>query len=141
MNTVDDIARQSKIHAGETSTLDAARRGVVAFLTAHDMPAAVQDWARLVVSELATNAIQFSPGSPYTVGVELTADRRTTTLAVRSVGTAKDIPLGTLPTDDPDGRLGSSGRGLKIVRAMSGSLDVVDNRDGTISVVASRPAG
>lgn len=140
MNTVDDIARQAKTHPGETSSLDAARRTVVTFLHAHDMPAAVQEWARLVVSELATNAIQFSPGKAYTVGVELTADRRTATIAVRSVGTPTDIPAEALPTSDANGQLQSSGRGLTIVRAMSASLDIVGHGDGTVSVIARRPA-
>src|SRR5512138_875182 len=60
-------ARLDRAYEGSSTTLRRARGDVVSWLDHHGVDPELQDRAALVVSELATNAVQASPGSEYNV--------------------------------------------------------------------------
>lgn len=121
---------------GETASLEPARLLVCEFLMGQGYEGRVLDVAKLIVSELATNAIQFSPAEDYTVVVELAAEARTASIGVRSTGARTDIPDPAESTDKMPDTLAVRGRGLAIVRGISEAVRVVGNDDGTVSVTA-----
>ncbi|MGZ4726032.1 MAG: hypothetical protein ACXV8L_17650, partial [Ilumatobacteraceae bacterium] len=58
-------------YEGEAATLRVARRDVLAWLTDVGADESTKERAVLIVSELATNALQASPGRMYRVRVAL----------------------------------------------------------------------
>ena len=90
--TVHRISSCSTVSTtGTTSTLRSARNDVVELLETHVSDQDLQDRAELVVSELATNAIQASPGIAYGVRVSL-ADDGSVVMAVTSYDPARRPP-------------------------------------------------
>ena len=140
MNALDEGAaalRISRTFAGATATLDTARRLVADVLLDQAVPAEPVERARLVVSELASNAIEFAPGADYTVTLERATSATAVSITVRSRAVRTDVPgEGTMATDEP-GDLVLRGRGLAIVRTLSESVTVSENRDGTIDITAT----
>ncbi|MFE3639289.1 ATP-binding protein [Streptomyces cellostaticus] len=97
----------------------AEARDAVGVLLAQALPApggrAVQD-AKLVASELVTNAVKHAPG-PCALRLELSPDA--TALSITVVDTSPELPR--QPPPDP-ARVG--GHGLLLVNMLSGGLEV-----------------
>lgn len=92
--------------------------------------------ARLIVSELATNALEFAPGADYRVSAERSDDPERVSITVRSVGQTGDVPdHGKFPANE-GGRAAMRNRGLAIVHTVSDSVSTVANGDGTIDITA-----
>ncbi len=122
-------------YPGEPGSLRSSRRDVVRVLGEHGMSDDLCDTAALVVSELASNAIEAAPGRDYTVRVGLGADGEVE-IMVRNHSQA-EFPgsAGSLPPP-----WAPRGRGLAIVEALSTDLEV-DRVDGDLVVVTVRLAG
>jgi len=118
---------------GTTGTLRAARNDVVGFLRAHVPDPDLHERAELVVSELATNAIQASPGVAYGLRVALTDDA--VVLAVTSTS-QRDAPP---PRESwgPAHARAPRGRGLLIVDELTDGVAVERASDDTIVVTAT----
>jgi anti-sigma regulatory factor (Ser/Thr protein kinase) len=96
-----------------------ARRFVAALLVANGCEAVVPD-ARLVVSELVTNALMHA-GTGFTVTVDVEDDA----VLLRVADGSTNLPVvGELGLDE------AGGRGLGIVAALSGSWGVVPEPGG-----------
>jgi anti-sigma regulatory factor (Ser/Thr protein kinase) len=121
-------------YEGASSTLRTARNDVVGCLKTHVADPDIQERAELVVSELATNAIQASPGSAYRVRVSLDDDGAVV-MAVTSA-TARDTPP---PRDawGPANAIAPKGRGLLIVGQLTDDVGIEQPRTGTIVVTAT----
>jgi anti-sigma regulatory factor (Ser/Thr protein kinase) len=121
-------------YEGTTNTLHLARTDVIDCLRPYVSDSDVHERARLVVSELATNAIQASPGSAYSLRVSLTGDGAVV-MAVKS-STAHDAP----PSRDgwrPASAIAPKGRGLMIVGRLTDDVDIEQPEAGTIVVTAT----
>ncbi len=137
MNALDGTTRTAEAFIGHTSSLAAARRLVTDFLDEHRLGTEIRRWGEVVTSELATNAVQSSPMTPYVVEAAVTRDRSHVSVSVRSAGKIADIPTEfQLPVPADSAHLGTSGRGLVIVDRLSDDLHVLEHPDGTISVTA-----
>ena len=109
----------------EASNIAEARRFVADELVAHGLDDAVPD-ARLVVSELATNAVRHA-GSRFSVSVDVMGADVTITVT---------DPSSTLPTLLHATSLHDNGRGLAIVAELSSSWGVTPEPHGGKSVWA-----
>ncbi len=122
-----------RVYSGTSGTLRDARNDVVGWLEQHGVEDDLVDRAALVVSELATNAVQASPGSDY--GVQLSLDRdRSATISVTSHTDYEQPP----PPEHwgPPSLLAPRGRGLLIVSELSQDVAVdLPSRD-TVVVTA-----
>ena len=119
-------------YEGEAATLRSARRDVLAWLAARGADEDAKQRAALIVSELATNALEASPGRTYRVQVELVDDD----LAMISVRN----PAGRgLPPDrerwKPADPSALRGRGLAIVDSLSEGV-TIDSDSGEVVVTA-----
>lgn len=106
-------------YSGTTDTLNQARCDLVELLQMNGLHVVVAD-AELVLSELASNAVEASPHTNYRVFVELADD----TLLVAVTNNSK----AALPAEAdriPEDVLAPQGRGLMIVHALSDSVDVI----------------
>ena len=94
----------------------------------------LQDRAELVVSELATNAIQASPGTPYGLRVSLAGDGAVVVAITNS--TQRD---GLPPRSDwgPAHPGAQRGRGLLIVDELTDDVEVDQPAAGTLVVTAT----
>ncbi len=121
-------------YEGTTSTLRAARSDVVGWLKERRIDQDLQDRAALVLSELASNAVQASPGNAYSLRVSL-SDDGSVVMAVTS-STGGDRPP---PRDDwgPATILAARGRGLLIVGKLSEQVDVDQPAGGMVVVTAT----
>jgi anti-sigma regulatory factor (Ser/Thr protein kinase) len=121
-------------YEGATTTLHSARNDVVGCLRGYVADPDVQERAELVVSELATNAIQASPGSAYSVRVSIAGDG-SVVMAVTS-STARDRPP---PREawGPAHAIAPKGRGLLIVGQLTDDVGIEQPRTGTIVVTAT----
>lgn len=113
--------RVRRDYDGDLRTLQRARRDVVDWLADHGANEATQEGAALIVSELASNAIQASPGSTYSVELSK-VDNDHATISVRNK------PIDRLPPPRETWRtagqlslreLSLRGRGLAIVDSLS----------------------
>ncbi len=121
-------------YQGVTSTLRAARNDLVDCLEVHGIDQDLRDRAQLVLSELATNAVEASPGSPFLVRLSI-GDGRSLVLEVTSCTDA-----GTPPPREgwgPATSLAARGRGLLIVGSLSAEVDVDQPAAGTVVVKAT----
>ena len=122
-------------YQGTTETLRRARTDVCGWLASREFGADLCERAGLVLSELASNAVQAAPGEPYRVRVAIDSD---------------DAVAITLTSDSPDGRqlppralwgpssvLAETGRGLLIVDQLSESVHVQRPMSGQIVVTAT----
>jgi anti-sigma regulatory factor (Ser/Thr protein kinase) len=119
---------------GATSTLRDVRGDVVGLLKAHDADQDLQDRAALVVSELASNAVQASPGLPYSVRVWFDDDG-SIVMAVTSASEHGKLP--PRKVWGPATLLAARGRGLLIVGNLSDQVNVDQSAAGTITVTAT----
>jgi anti-sigma regulatory factor (Ser/Thr protein kinase) len=127
-----DVVVLDREYEGTTGTLRAARNDIVECLKDHVSDEDIQERAQLVVSELATNAIQASPGVAYGLRVSLAGDG-SVIMAVTST-TERDAPP---PRDEwgPAHPVAVRGRGLLIVDKLTDEVDV-EQVNGTIVVRA-----
>jgi len=122
-----------RVYDGSSSTLSDARNDAVGWLGEHGLGLELQERAALVLSELATNAVQASPGTGYSV--QLTIDRdRAAIIAVTSHTLYEQPP----PREHwgPPSLLAPRGRGLMIVRELAEDV-VVDLPDRDTVVVTA----
>lgn len=119
-------------YPGEAATLARARRDVLALLSLWGADESVRDRAALIVSELATNALQAAPGSDYHVNV-VRIDDHHASIAVRNIsnGTVPAPPEQWRPVD----RTALRGRGLSIVSSLADGVTVQSDR-GEVVVTA-----
>ncbi|HEX2738387.1 MAG TPA: ATP-binding protein [Acidimicrobiia bacterium] len=119
---------------GTSSTLRDARKDVVGWLLDSGFDGDLQDRAALVVSELATNALQASPGSAYGVKLRRAGDR-SAILAVTSHTDFKRPP----PREHwgPASTCAARGRGLMIVEAVADGVEVDLPGQDTVVVTAT----
>lgn len=110
----------------------AARSHLTRFLTAHAVPVAVIDDARLVVSELVANAVQHGRPSPdgY-LSLAWVLDATSLLLTVEDAG---DQPIGRRAPDADS----MSGRGLHIIDSLTRTC-TVHRQAGATMVSASIP--
>jgi len=121
----------SRVYQGETATLRTARRDVVDFLLECGANGQTVEQASLIVSELASNAIQAAPGIPYELHLRI-VDLNAVSLSIknRTNGAVPPAQPSWRPTDD----LAVSGRGLSIVDSLSDEVAVeVDGDEVTVT--------
>ena len=129
------VARQfQRAYDGTTSTLCAARHDVIGWLSERGFDQDLRDRAALVLSELATNAVQASPGSDYGVRVCDGGDG-SAVMAVTSHTEFEQPP----PRDHwaPATALALRGRGLMIVDEVADDVQVDLPSRHTIVVTAT----
>lgn len=108
-------------YGGTTDTLSAARAETIGWLDGHRIDQEVQDRAALVLSELASNAIQASPGQTYTVCVSLSDDAAVVVAVSSRAGSGRPPERKAW---GPAAALAARGRGLLIVEQLSDRVDV-----------------
>ena len=121
-------------YGGTSGTLRNARTDVIGWLELHGLDENLIDRAALVVSELATNAVQSAPGSDYGVQMSLGVDR-SATISVTSHTTYEQPP----PREHwrPVSLLAPRGRGLLIVSELAQDVDVDLPSRNTVVVTAT----
>jgi anti-sigma regulatory factor (Ser/Thr protein kinase) len=120
---------------GTTSTLRAARSDMVACLSDQDIDEDLRERAELVLSELASNAVQASPGNPYKLRLSLDADGTLVmALTSRAHNGGGPPPQGSW---GPSAVLAPSGRGLMIVDELSDRVNVERPAEDTVVVTAT----
>src|SRR3954454_18550237 len=117
-------------YAGDLATLRAARRQVVDWLEEQGADGDIKERAALIVSELTSNAVQASPGVPYSV--EVTGEKGFASITVRNhpggqspPPREKWRPVAHLSLKD----LSPRGRGLLIVDSLSDGLTIEHHSD------------
>ena len=123
---------------GTSHTLRVARNDVVGWLDEQGFDTDLQDRAALVLSELATNAVQAAPGNPYGVSVSQ-PDDQSAVVAVTSHTEYEQPP----PREHwrPASVLAPRGRGLMIVDELADAVDVdVSERDTVVVTATLRSA-
>lgn len=122
-------------YAGETASLNTARLDVDRWLQESAGGQATRDAVALVVSELATNAVQAAPGHDFEVRASLGTDH--VLVGVTNAFTGEEPP----PRSQwgPDDVLAARGRGLAIVAAVADSVEVDRDDDGAVTVSAAVP--
>jgi|KBSSwiStaDraftv2_1062776.scaffolds.fasta_scaffold1137395_2 anti-sigma regulatory factor (Ser/Thr protein kinase) len=113
-------------YEGDLVTLRSARRHVVSWLELQGVDDDTKQRAALIVSELTSNAVQASPGVPYTVEATRLDDEFATI-------TVRNHPGGQVPPPREKWRpaaemslkeLSPRGRGLLIVESLSDGLTI-----------------
>ncbi len=117
----DTSATMDREYAGEASTLRAARRDVVNWLSECGADGQTIERASLITSELATNAIQAAPGQPYQLRAS-TVEPNAASLSIRNRTSNGGPPprADWRPVDD----LALRGRGLSIVESLADEVTV-----------------
>lgn len=123
-----------RVYGGTSSTLRDARNDVVGWMEQHGLEEDLVERAALVLSELATNAVEASPGSDYSVQLSL-ADDRSAIIAVTSHIEYEQPP----PRDHwgPPSLLSLRGRGLLIVSELAQDVAVDLPSSDTVVVTAT----
>ena len=124
---------------GESESLAPARKLVADFTAKLGADLETIQRAQLVVSELATNAIQFASGQPFTLS--LRRSNNAVSISVTSVGAASDIPRDGVFPPLIEGRLAVTRRGLAIAHAVCRIVDAVEHDDGTVTVTGELELG
>jgi anti-sigma regulatory factor (Ser/Thr protein kinase) len=120
-------------YGGDVATLGKARRDVVAWLQSCGADDESRDRATLIISELATNALQASPGKEYRILLErVDGQLASITVENRTNGSYPPAPEQWKPVD----RSALRGRGLGIVRSLSENL-TVGGDDQHVAVTAT----
>jgi len=120
-------------YQGRTETLRQARAEVAGCLAARHLPFGVRERAELIVSELASNAVQAAPGLPYRVRVAIDPDDSVVIALTSDSSDAAGLPPRELW--GPASVLAETGRGLLIVDQLSD--DVTVQRPGPNRVVVT----
>jgi anti-sigma regulatory factor (Ser/Thr protein kinase) len=120
-------------YRGEPATLGEARREVLDWLRGTGADQSTLERAALIVSELATNALQASPGTIYRVNVAR-IEPKLAAISVRNItdGAAPPSPDEWRAID----RSALRGRGLAIVKSLSEDVTVT-TVDGEVVVTAT----
>lgn len=125
-------------YAGNSGTLRDVRSDVVASLRSLIVDPDLEERAQLVVSELATNAIQASPGRRYGLVVHVDSDR---SVVVRVTSMGEHHALPSREAWGPETATAVRGRGLMIVGTLSDEVEIAQPASGTVVVTATlRPA-
>jgi anti-sigma regulatory factor (Ser/Thr protein kinase) len=121
-------------YEGMTDTLRVARLEVGGRLAERRLSVDLRERAELVVSELASNAVQASPGAPYRIRVAIESDD-----AVVIALTSEASQGGPPPRAEwgPTNVLSATGRGLLIVDELSDDVNVQRPAGGKIIVTAT----
>lgn len=124
----DGASRQARVRLpSDAASVRRAREHVATFLDGHEIGGEIREVARLLVSELATNAIKHGSGE-VTVTVRLEGDQ-----VVVEVADSSSRPPQVRPTVEPDPEdddLAENGRGLQLVQALADSWGVAPAPDG-----------
>src|SRR3954462_3559844 len=117
-------------YAGDLATLRSARRHVVDWFEEQGVDGDMKERAALIVSELTSNAVQASPGVPYSV--EVTDENGFASITVRNYPGGQSPPprekwraAAQLSLKD----LSPRGRGLLIVESLSDGLTIEHHSD------------
>jgi anti-sigma regulatory factor (Ser/Thr protein kinase) len=123
-------------YAGNSGTLRDVRSDVVACLRSSivDPGADLEERAQLVVSELATNAIQASPGRRYGLVIHVGSDR---SVVVQVSSTSEHDGPPSPEAWGPATATAVSGRGLLIVGTLSDEVEIARPASGTVVVTAT----
>jgi anti-sigma regulatory factor (Ser/Thr protein kinase) len=131
----DDLLRRD--YDGDLRTLQRVRRDVVEWLADHAAGEPTQEQAALIISELASNAIQASPGATYSVELSI-VDLDHATISVRNGPIDRQPPprerwrpAGNLTLRE----LSLRGRGLAIVDSLSDDVTIAQ-LDDEVTVTA-----
>lgn len=116
-------------YAGDAVTLRSARHDVVDWLNQHQADSDTTEQASLIVSELASNAIQASPGISYRLRLvrvgdgfaELSITNRTSGTPLPSLGNRRLADFSAL-----------RGRGLSIVDSLSDEVTIETITDDVV---------
>jgi anti-sigma regulatory factor (Ser/Thr protein kinase) len=129
-----DVVVLDREYEGTTETLRVARNDVVGFLETHTSDQDLRERAELVVSELATNAVQASPGSTYSLHLSVEADG-SIALSVTS-SSDREVPP---PRESwgPVTAIATRGRGLLIVGKLSDTVDVAQPAAGVVVITVT----
>ncbi len=127
-------AQFRRVYDGSSGTLHEARNDVVGWLGDHGLGTDLQQRAALVVSELATNAVQVSPGSDYSI--QLSIDHDQAAVIEVTSHTSYEMPP---PREHwgPPSRLAPRGRGLMIVSEVAEDVAIDVPNDDTVVVTAT----
>ncbi len=120
-------------YAGGSASLNDARGAVAGLVAAVGAGSETVERARLLVSELTSNAVQAAPDEPY----QLTAsvDQDVLVVEVRNRGDVEDLPAeGRWKLEDV---LAARGRGLSIVEALADRVTVSAIDGGWLAVTAT----
>ena len=120
-------------YEGVTGALRAARSDLMDCLEARGIDQDLRDRAQLVLSELATNAVEASPGSPFVVRLEIDAG---TSLVVEVTSRTNAGAPPARESWGPATALAARGRGLLIVEKLSSEVDVDQPTAGMVVVTA-----
>ena len=123
-----------EVFAGSTATVGPARKLADAWLAGRGASADLCERVALVVSELASNAVQAAPGRPYELRVGPGREPGTVTVSVVNEAIRSDVP--SRDERGPDHPLAPRGRGLFIVEALARSVAVARPADGQVAVTA-----
>jgi len=129
----EPAATLHRAYEGDAATLRSARRDALAWLSEWDADEATKDRAALIVSELATNALQASPGRAYTVRVVLDDDEYVS-ISVHNLASGSRPPA--RDRWHFADRSALRGRGLAIVTSLADEVTVGDGDQGEIVVTA-----
>ncbi len=129
-----DLVVLDREYDGSTGNLRAARNDVVDFLRINSPDEDLQERAELVVSELATNAIQASPGVAFCLRVEVTDDGSVVLAVTSSTKQGAPPPREAWGPAHPRA---PRGRGLLIVDELTDSVAVERTSDDMIVVTAT----
>jgi anti-sigma regulatory factor (Ser/Thr protein kinase) len=129
-----DVVVLDREYDGTTGTLRVARNDLLSCLKAQLIDDDVQERAQLVVSELATNAIQASPGSPFGLQVSVSEDGSVHLSVTSSTDTDGPPPRNAWGPVHP---IAVRGRGLLIVGKLTDEVDISHPTPGTIVVTAT----
>ena len=123
-----------RAYDGTSHTLRVARNDVVGWLDERGFDTDLQDRAALVLSELATNAVEAAPGNPYEVSVSQ-PDEQSAVVAVTSRTEYEQPP----PREHwrPTSLLAPRGRGLMIVDEVADAVHVDTSNSDTVVVTAT----
>jgi len=121
-------------YQGTTDTLRSARTEVGDRLADRCLGLDIRERAELVVSELASNAVQAAPGSPYRLLVAIESDE-SVVIALTSTASQGGPP----PRAEwgPSNVLAPTGRGLLIVDELSDAVNVQRPTGGKLVVTAT----
>ena len=128
------LGELSRQYSGTTDALRAARTEVVEWLAGHGADRELRDRAALVLSELASNAMQASPGSLYGVRASFVDDGAVVVAVSSSTGGGRPPPREEwgVPT-----LRAARGWGLVIVDRLSDDVRVDQPVAGTVVVTAT----
>jgi anti-sigma regulatory factor (Ser/Thr protein kinase) len=126
---------------GTTESVSAARTRVRRHLDELGADTTICERAELIVSELATNAVEASPGQQFRLVVEVGTSHQHQQPTMSEIVIRVENPWtgGPLPGVDPHRAIDAQaprGRGLHIVRTLCDSFRI-EQQNGTVQVVAA----